>query len=181
MEEEKLSLLKVQMAFQRLLLLLVCGFWKWMHISWHYKRWLVLSGQVWWCAEELSEEQALPEGGRRSAWHCSGHPEFTFKPDMSPGLSMRPPGFFQLLLVFGEMLGGWLGHIYRGRFRLPHSYLVCPYFRVLPTESLGLAFPSHGKPLFSLDRSVFPNLISVCICMSWLPFSRYKQWVKGGF
>ena len=115
----------------------------------------MLSGQVWWCAEELSEEQALPEGGRRSAWHRSGHLELTFKPDRSPGLSLRPPGFFQHVLGFGGMLGGWLGHIYRGRFRLPHSYLVCPYFRVLPTETAWVWHSLRMEIVFSPWRGLF--------------------------
>lgn len=133
-----------------------------MHVSWCYKKWLVLSGQVWWCAEGLREEQALPEGGRHSAGHCSRYPELTFKPDMSPGLSLRPLGLFQHVLGFGAILRGWLGHIYSSRLKVPHRYFVSLCISgCCPQRQPGSGIPPTRESFFTW-RGLFSSTLFQC-------------------
>lgn len=63
--------------------------------------------------------------------------------------------FSSMCWDLGGMIGGWLGQMYRGRSRLSPSYLVCPYFRVLPAETAWVWHSVCMAILFSPWRGLF--------------------------
>lgn len=121
--------------------------------------------------------------------------EVDVQPDIALGIhswplnqtwAMGPPwghqNFSNMCWDLVGMLGNWLGHIYRDRFKLLHSYLVCPHFKVLPTEAAWVRHSLCMGILFSPWRGPFsPTSFQGASSRPNYLLNHYKQWVKGGF
>lgn len=91
-----------------------------------------------------------------------GTQSWPLNPSWALGSPWGHQDFSSMCWDLGGTLGGCLGPIYRGRFRLPHSSLVCPCFRVLPTETAWVWHSLLMGILFSPWRALFSPISFQC-------------------